>query len=199
MSPARKLPPATEPPPELAAALRRTPGAAAAWKALAPSHQREHVEAVASAKQAETKARRVARCLEALLSGTKTLSRPSTKPLALKLGIKPGMAVRTFDLPDAVTLDGLPESARLAARGRGPFDAVIACFTSAADVERRAAEVTAAVRDGGLLWLCYPKQGGAVRADINRDRGWAPFTALGWHAVLQVAMNADWSALRFRR
>jgi hypothetical protein len=53
-------------PDDLAAALRADPVAAAAWERLAPSHRREHANAVADAKKPETRARRVEKTLEAL-------------------------------------------------------------------------------------------------------------------------------------
>jgi len=57
-----------DPPPELAAALKKNAAARAAWAALSYTHQREHAEAITGAKAAETKARRVAKALEMLLA-----------------------------------------------------------------------------------------------------------------------------------
>jgi hypothetical protein len=53
-------------PADLAAALAADPSAAAAWEELAPSHRKEHVRAITEAKREETRARRLAACLEAL-------------------------------------------------------------------------------------------------------------------------------------
>ena len=53
-------------PDELAAALKKNRSAATAWTALAPSHRREHVKALLSAKLPDTRSRRVARILAAL-------------------------------------------------------------------------------------------------------------------------------------
>ncbi len=55
-----------EPPADLVRALRATPGAWQRWQALSFSHQREHVEAVASAKKPETRTRRIAATVKAL-------------------------------------------------------------------------------------------------------------------------------------
>ncbi|HEY4240274.1 MAG TPA: YdeI/OmpD-associated family protein [Kofleriaceae bacterium] len=60
-----------EPPPELAAALKKNAAARAAWSTLAFTHQREHAEAIATAKAPETKARRVAKAIEMLLAKAK--------------------------------------------------------------------------------------------------------------------------------
>jgi len=53
-------------PVELEAALAADPDARAAWDRLAPSHRKQHVVAIDGAKSAETRARRVAKALEAL-------------------------------------------------------------------------------------------------------------------------------------
>jgi hypothetical protein len=54
-------------PDDLAVALKNNRSAATAWTALAPSHRREHVKALLSAKSAETRARRVAKIMAALM------------------------------------------------------------------------------------------------------------------------------------
>jgi hypothetical protein len=55
-----------EVPADLAAALDATPGARAAFDALAFSHRREWVESVTEARRPETRARRIARTLAAM-------------------------------------------------------------------------------------------------------------------------------------
>ncbi len=64
----------------------------------------------------------------------------------------------------------------------------------AADVLRRNA-----ARDSTLVWICYPKKSSKnYKTEIDRDHGWDSVTDLGWKAVRQVAVDNDWSALRFR-
>jgi uncharacterized protein YdeI (YjbR/CyaY-like superfamily) len=57
-------------PAELTRALRRDKAAAAAFKALAPSHKREYVGFVTEAKRPETRARRIAQTVDALAKRT---------------------------------------------------------------------------------------------------------------------------------
>ena len=54
-------------PDDLAVALKKNLPAATAWTALPPSHKREHVQALLSAKLPDTRARRVAKILTALM------------------------------------------------------------------------------------------------------------------------------------
>ncbi|HRE01439.1 MAG TPA: YdeI/OmpD-associated family protein, partial [Ilumatobacteraceae bacterium] len=63
---ADEQPRVVEVPEPLAAALAEDPQAARAWAALSYSHQRQHAEAITSAKTDETRARRVAKTIEAL-------------------------------------------------------------------------------------------------------------------------------------
>jgi hypothetical protein len=56
-----------EVPEDLAVALDSAPGARAAWGLLAPSHKKAHVTAIESAKAPETRQRRIAKAIEALI------------------------------------------------------------------------------------------------------------------------------------
>ncbi|HEX4803287.1 MAG TPA: YdeI/OmpD-associated family protein [Myxococcaceae bacterium] len=63
-----------KPPADLVKALKSSPPAWDRWRKLSYSHQREHVEAIASAKKPETRASRIARAVQA------SASRPSKDP-----------------------------------------------------------------------------------------------------------------------
>ncbi|CAN5452642.1 hypothetical protein BH09BAC4_BH09BAC4_19480 [soil metagenome] len=52
----------------------------------------------------------------------------------------------------------------------------------------------------GILWLAYPKGSSKKhKCDFNRDNGWTRLGELGFEPVRMVAIDEDWSALRFRR
>jgi hypothetical protein len=52
----------------------------------------------------------------------------------------------------------------------------------------------------GLLWIAYPKgTSKKYKCEFNRDNGWAELGKLGFEPVRMVAIDEDWSALRFRR
>ncbi|GAB3950978.1 hypothetical protein GCM10028805_30160 [Spirosoma harenae] len=56
------------------------------------------------------------------------------------------------------------------------------------------------VQGDGVLWLTYPKGSSKkYKCDFNRDTGWASLGKLGFEPVRMVAIDNDWSALRFRR
>ncbi len=110
-----------------------------------------------------------------------------------KLGFKPGMTGCAIGRPDALA-DLLP----LPSGPADDADLTIAFVTGSADVEPLAARLLPAHRPGARLWFAYPKKSGAICSDMSRDTGWQPLAARDFLPVTQVAIDADWSALRFR-
>jgi hypothetical protein len=50
------------------------------------------------------------------------------------------------------------------------------------------------------VWLCYPKTSSKNhKCEFNRDTGWAKLGEFNFEPVRQVAIDEDWSALRFRK
>jgi hypothetical protein len=50
-----------------------------------------------------------------------------------------------------------------------------------------------------VIWLAYPKKTSKkYKVEINRDNGWESIKKLGFETVRAVAIDDDWSALRFR-
>lgn len=50
-----------------------------------------------------------------------------------------------------------------------------------------------------LLWFAYPKKTSPLyQGDLHRDTGWQLLGQTGFEVVTQVALDQDWSALRFR-
>jgi hypothetical protein len=109
-----------------------------------------------------------------------------------KLGYKPGTATLAWRVPA-----GMTEPISLLASGPDPAF-LLAFVRDRGELAQAAAEVAATYRPGGHLWIAYPKKSGTIRSDLTRDHGWEPITALGLLAVTQVALDHDWSALRFR-
>ena len=53
--------------------------------------------------------------------------------------------------------------------------------------------------DEALFWIAYPKKSGSISSDISRNSGWDVLKSSGYDPVMQIAINDDWSALRFRK
>ena len=51
-----------------------------------------------------------------------------------------------------------------------------------------------------VIWFAYPKGSSKkYKCEFNRDTGWDTIGKLGLEPVRMVAIDEDWSALRFRR
>jgi hypothetical protein len=69
-----------------------------------------------------------------------------------------------------------------------------------AQLDRTSKVLAAAAEGDAVLWFAYPK-GTSKRytCEFNRDSGWGIIRAAGFDSVRMVAIDEDWSALRFRR
>jgi len=71
---------------------------------------------------------------------------------------------------------------------------------SISDLEALSGKLKGNLEDDGIFWIAYPKKSSKqYKTDISRDNGWEAIGALGYEPVRQVAIDADWSALRFRQ
>jgi Bacteriocin-protection, YdeI or OmpD-Associated len=191
--------PAPKLPGPLAFAMSKV--ARARWDALPPSHQREYAEWITSAKKPETRDRRVAEAVRMLVAGQKTPMRsndaPATSaaPVAKKLGVKPGLTLVVLYAPDG-TLGkvGLSDIAKVSGKG----EVVLAFARDSSALKKVAPKAFAAVKDGGLLWIAYPKKSSGIPSDLTRDEGWAAVTQAGYRTVSLVAIDDAWSAARLR-
>ena len=80
------------------------------------------------------------------------------------------------------------------------YDYVHAFVTRQADAMVVLPHAADAVAAGGALWISYPKRSSKRYAsDLSRDGdGWDPLYDRDFEPVSQVAIDDDWSALRFR-
>jgi hypothetical protein len=69
-----------------------------------------------------------------------------------------------------------------------------------AELDQISAKLAGATAGDAIVWVAYPK-GSSQRyqCEFNRDHGWQVLGDAGFEPVRQVAIDEDWSALRFRR
>lgn len=71
---------------------------------------------------------------------------------------------------------------------------------SAADVNAGIKAISKKLLPDALLWFAYPKGSSKkYKPTINRDKGWDLLLQMDYDAVRAVAIDEDWSALRFRK
>ncbi len=84
------------------------------------------------------------------------------------------------------------------ARGKGPYRLILAFARDSAQFAASLEKVRPAMIDAELLWFAYPKKTSKrYESDMTRDSGWETMKTLGYSPVRQIALDEDWSALRF--
>lgn len=79
-----------------------------------------------------------------------------------------------------------------------PF--VLLFVTQKAEIIEWAPQLNKALQGDGLLWFAYPKKSSKkYKSDVSRDDSWAILGEFDFEPVRMVAIDEDWSALRFRR
>lgn len=82
---------------------------------------------------------------------------------------------------------------------RYPYGFIVIFVKTTADVEAIAPITIHNLVADGVLWFCYPKKTSKkYKSDIDRDHGWKVLNDSGLHGIRLVAIDDDWSALRFR-
>ena len=72
--------------------------------------------------------------------------------------------------------------------------------TQRGELHRLSRKLSAKAAGDAILWSAYPKgTSKKYSCDFNRDDGWEVLRQAGFDSVRQVAIDDDWSALRFRR
>lgn len=82
----------------------------------------------------------------------------------------------------------------------GTIDFVMVFVTKQVEIDAITPALAAQLQDDGILWFCYPKGSSKkYTCNFNRDTGWSVPGTYGFEPVRMVAIDEDWSALRFRR
>jgi hypothetical protein len=76
----------------------------------------------------------------------------------------------------------------------------IAFVTRQSEVDTLAPAVASRATGDATVWFAYPKgMSKKYKCDFNRDTGWDALKAAGFDTVRAVAIDEDWTGLRFRR
>jgi hypothetical protein len=117
-----------------------------------------------------------------------------------------------FKAPSRFAVSGLPaELANLRAAmaavseetgeetAKIPF--ILAFVRTLVDVEHESARWAHRLEGDGQLWMAYVKKSSPLyqTGGVTRDSSWQPLGDAGFEPVMQIALDEDWSALRFRK
>lgn len=122
-------------------------------------------------------------------------------PLFKKLNLGVHSVIQVLNAPpsfesEIAALSGVTVKRSVA--GRAHF--AMAFVVTQADLEAASAKLAKACEGDAILWMVYPKgTSKRYKCEFNRDSGWHTLGAAGFEPVRMVAIDEDWSALRFRR
>ena len=99
--------------------------------------------------------------------------------------------------PELKSLKGV--TVRRDAKG-GDIDFSLAFVMTQKEVDTLGPQVAKKAKGDAVVWFAYPKGSSKkYKSQINRDNGWAVMGKAGFEPVRMVAIDEDWSAVRFRR
>jgi hypothetical protein len=82
---------------------------------------------------------------------------------------------------------------------RFPYEFMIIFVRFVCEVELLAPKALHNLTSDGVLWFAFPKKTSKkLSSDIDRDHGWEVLINRGFDKVRLIAVDEDWSALRFR-
>jgi hypothetical protein len=80
------------------------------------------------------------------------------------------------------------------------IDFSLAFVTKQSELDALAAQIVKRAKGDAAVWFAYPKgTSKKYKCEFNRDTGWAVLRAAGFETVRAIAIDEDWSGLRFRR
>jgi hypothetical protein len=122
-------------------------------------------------------------------------------PLFKKLNLPDVRSIHVLSAPDSfeVELQKL-EGVQVMRSATGKVTFALAFVATIKEVEAATRQLTRAAVGDPLLWMVYPKSSSKkFTCEFNRDTGWQALGQAGYEPVRQVAIDEDWSALRFRK
>jgi hypothetical protein len=118
----------------------------------------------------------------------------SDKPLLERLQVKNGRRLAVVDDPaDIEGLVGVPR------RSMEEAEVVLVFVADQSQLETRLVETVPRLGADAIFWIAYPKLTSPLAGDLSRDRMRTLALGHGLNTVSQIAVDANWSAMRLKR
>jgi hypothetical protein len=126
------------------------------------------------------------------------------KPLLAKLQYKSQDPVLILNAPTAFrpVITAWKKLARIdtASDPNMKYAFAIGFVQSVSEIVQYGVPIARQMEEDGLFWMAYPKKTSKkYSSSITRDAGWEPLGELGFEVVRMIAIDEDWSAMRFRK
>lgn len=122
-------------------------------------------------------------------------------PLLKKMNWKEGMKIRIWNIPTELSelVESWEKEGLTASEKENP-DFMLAFVQTEEEVEKYFSQMHELSPEDEAIWLAYPKgTSKRYKSKINRDKGWKYLGQFEYEGVRQIAIDEDWSALRFRK
>jgi hypothetical protein len=120
--------------------------------------------------------------------------------LAKKLGLNPGMRALIIAPPPGYLklLTRVSDGLTVTSRAGGVYPYVQIFATRLSEIHRFSQRLSKHAAPNALVWISYRKKTSKLAGNLSRDVIREAMSSAGWRAVSIVAIDEDWSALRFR-
>ena len=125
-------------------------------------------------------------------------------PIFKKLNFKSQEQILILNAPDSfrINIDAISDLTTIV-EDINDVDSVtfaISFATKQSEVDAFATSVLDKAASDATIWFAYPKKSSKnYNCEFNRDTGWEILGQYGYEGVRMVAIDQDWSALRFRQ
>jgi hypothetical protein len=119
-----------------------------------------------------------------------------------KLNYKGQEKVHVLNAPASFEpeLLALEDQVTIVTEAEGEVQFALGFVLTQVQVDAFAHSIGPKLKGDAICWLAYPKRSSKkYSSDINRDKGWDALGEYQLEPVRQVAIDEDWSALRFRK
>jgi hypothetical protein len=118
--------------------------------------------------------------------------------LIKKLQIKAGTRLWLINVPQALA-EAISAGAEVEPVHAGDdYDGALAFCRSVLEVEAFSSQILERLPVDGLFWLAYRKGAAGKETGLSRDDGWAALDRAGFRPVRSIAIDDEWTAIRFR-
>lgn len=120
-----------------------------------------------------------------------------------KLNFKLQKSILVINAPESFSknLDSVRDETQIFTELNKPaeIEFCLVFVTKQFEVDNLIPKIAPLLIQNGILWMCYPKgTSKKYRCDFNRDTGWQIMGSYDLEPVRMVAIDEDWSALRFK-
>lgn len=120
--------------------------------------------------------------------------------LAKKLMMKPGSRWLIYNAPVGYVelLQPLPDGLTISDAVNGDFNGVQLFVKNSAELVEELKVVSTAFKGDIIFWVIYPKKSSGIPTDLEMMSSWDELAKYDLNGVAAAAVDATWTALRFR-